>query len=183
MNTRAQTVLTIVFAVAVALFTRAYVAQAYAIPSESMMNTLLVGDHVFVVKLSTLRNGAARGDIVVFDGPDNGQTLIKRVVGLPGETIRIENNTVYIDGVPLAEPYAVFERNPYNPHPLQNFGPYLIPDDGYFVMGDNRNNSGDSRFFGPVPQNHIIGKAFLIHWSSGGDPLEVRWSRLGLLLD
>ncbi|MBI4829326.1 MAG: signal peptidase I [Nitrospinae bacterium] len=183
MNTRAQTALTVLFAVAVALFTRAYVAQAYAIPSESMQNTLLVGDHVFVVKLAPRLSGVARSDIVVFDGPEGAQTLIKRVVGLPGETIRIENNTVYIDGVPLAEPYAVFERNPYNPHPLQNFGPYLIPDDGYFVMGDNRNNSGDSRFFGPVPKERIIGKAFLIHWSSEDSPLHVRWSRLGHLLD
>lgn len=150
----------IVIALVLSLIVRTYVAEARFIPSESMLPTLKIGDRLIIEKISLEVKGLGdiqRGDIVVFKPPASVQTednipFIKRVIGLPGETISINKGTVYIDGEPLNEPY-IFEK------PAWDFKPYVVPDNMVFVMGDNRNNSNDSRYWGPLPVQNIIGKA------------------------
>ena len=178
---RSDNIKAVALAIAIAMLTRAYVAQAYHIPSGSMENTLLVGDHVLVEKISGHVSNPARGDIVVFNSPVEEKVLIKRVIGLPGETVSMEKGAVSINGKPITEPYL---------HPLggaipfgvsRSFPPLKVPTGAVFVMGDNRDNSGDSRLFGPVPISHIIGRALAIHWS-WKDRYHVRWDRLGTSL-
>ncbi len=150
----------IVTALVISFLLRAYVAEARYIPSESMLPTLKIGDRLIVDKISFEINGIndlQRGDIVVFDPPASFKSkddipLIKRVIGLPGETIAIKNGIVYINGAPLDEPY-ILEK------PKNDFKPYVIPENNIFLMGDNRNNSSDSRYWGPLPVQNVIGKA------------------------
>lgn len=147
---------TIVIAILLSLLVRTYVAEARWIPSESMLPTLKVGDRLIIDKISFKINGVERGDIVVFNIPETAdndeKVLIKRVIGLPGETISVKSGIVYINERSLNEPY-IFEK------PKDDFGPYVIPDDSLFVMGDNRNKSYDSRYWGPLPISNLIGKA------------------------
>lgn len=150
----------IVFALVISLLVRSYVAEARFIPSESMLPTLKIGDRLIIDKISFEIKGIndiQRGDIVVFHPPAVVKTkddipLIKRVIGLPGETVSIKNGTVFINGESINEPY-ILEK------PLTDFKPYVIPDNMIFLMGDNRNNSNDSRYWGPLPVQNIIGKA------------------------
>ena len=151
-----------------ALVLRAFVIQPYFIPSGSMESTLLVGDKVLVNKLAYDFHPIHRGDVVVFnrlpDDPDPGvDVLIKRVIGLPGETISASGGKIYIDGKLLPQPWLPKNTNTYT----QPFGPTTIPAKCYFMMGDNRNNSTDSRVFGCVPKSYIIGRAFVIVWPLG----------------
>lgn len=149
----------IIIGIILSLLVRTYIAEARWIPSESMLPTLKVGDRLIVDKISyEIKgiNGIKTGDIIVFNPPPSAnikkEALIKRVIGLPGETISIKNGTVYINGMPFNEPY-IMEK------PRQDFQPYLVPENTVFVMGDNRNDSFDSRFWGPLPIQNIIGKA------------------------
>ena len=164
--------------------------QAFYIPSESMVDTLQVDDRILVNKLTYRFGEPQRGDVVVFDQtPDDGESLlgallrnlaesvgartpeaelIKRVIALPGETIEIRNNTVFIDGFALDEPYLP----PATRTRWDNREPLLIPQGEYFVMGDNRARSLDSRSFGPVSESEIVGKAFVIIWPTS------RWGGL-----
>ena len=150
----------IIIALVISLLVRTYVAEARLIPSESMLPTLKIGDRLIVDKLFYEINGSKdiqRGDILVFDPPPaaksrNDIPFIKRVIGLPGETISMKKGTVYINGEPLNEPY-ISEK------PVGSFNPFVIPDGTIFLMGDNRNNSNDSRFWGPLPLRNIIGVA------------------------
>lgn len=170
-------------------FARIFVFQAFKIPSGSMIDNLLIGDHIIVNKFAYGPGPTAgvlplrpikRGDIVVFRFPQQPETdFVKRVVGLPDETIMIRDKKVWIDGRPLDEPYVVYadartyRRLPGLPEPYRSrdqFGPYVIPRDGYFVMGDNRDQSNDSRFWGPVRRDLIKGRAFLVYWSYRGMP-------------
>ncbi len=185
----------ILIAILLALFIRTFIVQAFKIPSGSMIPTLLVGDHILVNKFiygpripyTPYRlfhfKRPQRGDVVVFLEPTTrNKDFIKRVIGLPGETIQVINRKVYINGVPLDEQrYAYFSSTSYN-RELDNFGPLTIPDDSYFMMGDNRENSSDSRVWGPVPFHLIKGKAFLIYWSWDGAKRRIQWSRLGDLI-
>lgn len=173
----------IVVALAVAVVIKTFLVQAFFIPSASMRDTLLEGDRVMVNKLAYRFGEPARGDVIVFDSPlapDKGgesflgavvrnigealglstpdTALIKRVIAIGGETIEIRGNTVYIDGVAIDEPYL----RPGSQMPA--FGPLTIPADEVFVMGDNRNQSEDSRRFGTIPLDDIIGRAFLRVW-------------------
>jgi signal peptidase I len=173
-------VIIIAVAVGLALLVQAYAVKPYRIPSGSMENTLMVGDRVFVNRFIYHFRSVHRGDIVVFREPGNGQdagtVLIKRVVGLPGDKISLLNGFVYINGKRLSEPYVRPQRNPdgtYSPEPTLHFddgmpydlaAPYRVPAGTYFMMGDNRTDSGDSRQFGPMPSANIIGEAFLIYW-------------------
>lgn len=172
-------------AIILALFIRTFVVQAFKIPSESMDPNLLVGDHLLVNKmLYSLPTGALekalspkrevkRHDIVVFKYPMNQQRdFIKRVVALPGEKVRIENKQVFIDDTPLDEPFAHFETLPRPPGTHLSFNSrrddmaeMVVPRDHYFVMGDNRDNSHDSRFWGPLPKELVKGRALVIYWS------------------
>lgn len=149
-------------AVVVALLLRAFLFQAFFIPSESMEETLRVDDRVLVNKLSYRIGDVSRGEVVVFRRPDDQpgefRDLIKRVIGLPGESIEARDNTIFIDGQVLIEPYLTPGEV------IGDFGPVVIPDGEYFVMGDNRDNSGDSRVFGTVDEDRFIGRAFFLFW-------------------
>ena len=192
----------ILIAVILALFIRTWVVQAFKIPTGSMENNLLVGDHLLVNKLAfaptitplerqilPIRD-IKRGDIIVFKYPEEPERdFIKRVIGLPGETVELRQKKVYINGVPLDEPYVRFEQppsaTPSLDDPKETYGPRTVPAGHYFMMGDNRDNSADSRYWGFLPATYVKGKALMIYWSF--DPnaqgaaavvTSTRWSRL-----
>lgn len=172
-------------------FARIFLFQAFKIPTGSMIDNLLIGDHIVVNKFIYGAPGPLdavvpireirRGDIVVFRYPEEPRTdFVKRVVGLPDETVYIRDKQVFIDGVPLEEPYVVHEDEEIFPggatlpEPYRSrdqFGPTVVPRGEYFVMGDNRDRSNDSRFWGTVPRELIKGRALLIYWSYRGTPV------------
>jgi signal peptidase I len=148
---------------AVALFVRGFLIQAFYIPSESMVPTLVKNDRVLVNKLSYKLHSVHRGDIVVFDAPPGAATaqvkdLIKRVIGLPGETIEGRNGSIFINGKPLDEPYLPPDVR------SRDFPPSKVPADKIWVLGDNRQDSRDSTFFGPITEHSIVGRAFVKIW-------------------
>jgi signal peptidase I len=153
----------IVAALVIAVVIRTFVFQAFYIPSESMVPTLKIGDRVLVNKLSYKLHDPRRGDIVVFKAPPAAETadikdLVKRLVGLPGETIEGKDGRIYINGRPLGEPYlpkGVRSRT---------FGPEKVPPGAYFMLGDNRQYSKDSTFFGPIKRSQLIGRVFMRIW-------------------
>ena len=162
----------VVVAVAVALLISATSIQAFFIPSKSMESTLHVGDRVLVNKWSYGLHDVHRGDVVVFSRPKdepatNVSDLIKRVIGLPGETVTIANNHVYINGQQLNEPYldagavSVAVQGKWACTPT---APCKIPKGQLWVMGDNRTDSEDSRYFGPIPESTVVGRAFFRIW-------------------
>jgi len=185
----------IIIALILALFIRTFVVQAFKIPSGSMEPTLLVGDHLLVSKfIYGIRNPLSgevwvslgepeRYDVVVFKYPQKpSQDYIKRVIGLPGETVEIRDKTVYIDGQVMEDPQAVFlddEIYPASRQPRDNFGPVTVGPDQLFVLGDNRDNSHDGRFWGMVETRALKGKAFVLYWSWDSENTSLRWSRLG----
>jgi signal peptidase I len=158
---------------------RTYVVQSFYIPSGSMLPTLQVGDRIIVDKLSYDLHDIHRGDIVVFARPpledQEYADLVKRVIGLPGETISSKDGKVYINGKQLKEPWLPPGPDSYtgalagdDPHPQFDLpGPVHIPEGDYFVMGDNRTDSEDSRFFGPIPKSLIVGRAVAVIWPLG----------------
>jgi signal peptidase I len=148
---------------AVALIVRGFLIQAFYIPSESMVPTLDKHDRVLVNKLSYKLHDVHRGDIVVFDAPPGAATaqvkdLIKRVIGLPGETIEGRNGTIFINNKPLDEPYLPPDVR------SRDFPPAKVPAEKVWVLGDNRQDSRDSTFFGPIPESSIVGRAFVKIW-------------------
>jgi signal peptidase I len=187
--------------VVIAVFVITFIVQAFQIPSPSMENTLLVGDYLLVNKLCYGGGGLGdyfmpyrqvrRGDIVVFHYPvDPTQHFVKRVIGVPGDRVRLVNKQVLVNGLPLKEPYARFSR-PADDVFRDNFprldvmsgptpewwlqlrklvedGQLIVPEGHYFVMGDNRDNSSDSRYWGFVPEANIIGRPLVIYWSVQG---------------
>jgi signal peptidase I len=189
----------IVLAVVIAFFVRTFIIQAYKIPSGSMKPTLLIGDHLLVtkfnygVKLPLLRSmliplgEPKRGDIVVFIYPeDRSKDFIKRMVGLPGDTIEVRDKKVFINNLPWNDPYGRHVDSLMIPgavQPRDNFGPVTVPAGSFFVMGDNRDESYDSRFWGFVKQQDILGKALIIYWSWNSEESGVRWSRIGKILN
>ena len=181
-------------AVILALFIRTFVVQPFKIPSESMLNTLLVGDHLLVNKfLYGIKlpfsdkvvipvQDIERRDVIVFEYPvDPDKDFIKRVIGLPGDTIEIRKKQVFVNGKLLNEPYARFTDRiiiPAGVQPRDNLGPITVPKGKLFVMGDNRDQSYDSRFWGFVSKAKVKGKAFVIYWSWNARHWSVRWNRL-----
>lgn len=153
----------IVGALLVAVAVKTFFIQAFYIPSPSMTPTLEVDDRVLVNKLSYRLHGVDRGDLVVFEGPSPApeKDLIKRVIGLPGETVEGRDGHVLVDGRPLEEPYLP------DGVVTSPFGPVTITANHYWVMGDNRPNSNDSRVFGEIAQSRIVGKAFVKVWPIG----------------
>lgn len=150
---------TIAVAVILAFVIRTFLIQPFYIPSGSMEPTLQVGDKIIVNKLTNRFKDPERGQIVVFKYPyDTSQDFVKRIIGLPGETIEIRDSQVYINGQPLEEDYL--------PEGLvyPDFAPVTVPEDSYFVLGDNRDNSQDSRMWGPLPRNLLIGHVLAIYW-------------------
>ncbi|NLC77370.1 MAG: signal peptidase I [Clostridia bacterium] len=150
---------TIGIALILALVIRTFLIQPFYIPSGSMEPTLGIGDKIIVNKLGSYFKEPERGQVIVFKYPlDPSQDFVKRVIGMPGETIEIKDSTVYINGEPLEEEYLP-EDLVYG-----DFGPVTVPENAYFMLGDNRNNSQDSRVWGPVPEDLIIGQAKIIFW-------------------
>ncbi len=178
----------VVGALIVAVIVKSFLIQVFWIPSGSMEDTLQIGDRVVVNKLSYRIGDPHRGDVVVFEPESFGEEslptkisrnllesiglrtpksdLIKRVIGLPGETIEIHNNAVYVDGKPIDEPYLPTGLV------MRDQGPWQVPTGHYFVMGDNRNSSNDSRVFGAIAGDRIVGRAFSVVWPPS------RWSGL-----
>jgi signal peptidase I len=180
----------ILVALVIAVIIKAWFLQAFYIPSGSMLDTLQQNDRVMVNKLSYVVGDVERGDVVVFDrngGGNDGENvvekvlrniaeavglstpesdLIKRVIGLPGDTVEIRDDTVYVNGNAIVEPYR------RDNSPMGDFAPVTVPEGEYFVMGDNRRDSRDSRFFGTVPDDDVVGRAFVIIWPPS------RWSGL-----
>lgn len=151
-------IMVFVIAIALALFINRFILYRVSSPTPSMENTFMVNDKVFIFRLAYLFSDPKRGDIVVFEAPDKPEEdYIKRIIGLPGDTIEIKEGVVYINGEPLEENYL---REPMRE---ENFGPVVVPDGHYFMMGDNRNNSHDSRYWNKkfVARKKIRGKAVL----------------------
>jgi signal peptidase I len=185
-------------------FANTFVVQTYYIPSGSMEDTLLVGDHLFVnrfiygpaatdlerrlLPLRTVR----RGDIVVFRSKENLRLdVVKRCVGIPGDVIRVVDKHLYINGNPVNDSaYAIHRPPPGTPDHIppdslgqlatrDYFGPFTVPQASYFCMGDNRDNSWDSRFWGELPASYLLGRAFLIYWSRDGETSDGSWQGFG----
>ena len=191
----------IAIAVILALFIRTFVVQAFKIPTGSMENNLLIGDHLLVNKfvfgpvaspierallpVGTIR----RGDIIVFKYPEEPERdFIKRVIGLPGESVELREKKVSINGTPLEEPYVHFLQPPGQNsefHEVTSFdvreryGPVTVPPNHFFVMGDNRDNSQDSRYWGFLPRDYIKGRALMVYWSYEAEREEYEPNGLG----
>jgi signal peptidase I len=195
-------------AIILALFIRSFIVQAFTIPSGSMLQTLQIGDYLLVNKFTygvrfpfavketnptggtwwsrhsvvlgpelVHMNDPQRHDIIVFEYPkDPSIHYIKRVIGVPGDTVEVREKVLYVNGEKQEEPYVQHVRN--YPGPGDNFGPVVVPDGKYFCMGDNRDESYDSRFWGFVDRSAVVGKALVLYWSMDGIS-SIRWSRIG----
>jgi signal peptidase I len=169
MNPLVEWLVVVAVAISSALLVRAYVVQQFAVEGESMLSTLQDGDRVLVNRLSYRLHDPRRGDVVVlkrFDGNATERDLIKRVIGLPGETVEVRSCVVYIDDLELKEPYldpAIQQRDGCG----SDQAPIEVPEDSVFVLGDHRGKSSDSRAFGPVADDFLIGRAFVIIWPFG----------------
>lgn len=193
----------IIIAILIAVVIRTFIVQAYKIPSPSMVPTLLVGDHLLVnkfiygVKIPVIRrtiipvSEPRRGDIVVFEYPqDRSKDYIKRVIGVGGDKIAIHNKNIYVNDRLYKDPYGVYSDTTFYPamvQPRDNFGPVVVPQGSLFVMGDNRDASYDSRYWGFVELKDLEGKALIIYWSWNSAEQDhilkkIRWERLGNLL-
>ena len=199
----------LVIAVILALFIRTFVVQAFKIPTGSMEPNLLIGDHLLVNKLVfgpslgaveralAPMKDIARRDVIVFKYPEEPERdFIKRVIGLPGDRIEVRHKRVFVNGERLEEPYVYYmEEPPPLPQdmasagsevsggdPREFYGPVTVPPDHYFVMGDNRDNSQDSRYWGFLPRGYVKGRALVIYWSHDAEAGNIltgtRWTRL-----
>lgn len=202
----------VVIALLLALLIRTFVIQAFKIPSGSMEDTLLIGDHIIVskfsyglqvpkpamikffgatvpffeTKLMQSWGGVERGDVIVFRFPgDRSKDYIKRVIGLPGDKVEMRERVVYINDEKLEDPYGVYKGSVYGEESDKNvnFGPYTVKEGSVFVMGDNRDRSYDSRYWGPVPIYDIKGKAVIIYWSWNKDDNWIRFGRVAKIID
>jgi len=188
----------LIVAAVLALIIRTFVVQAFKIPSGSMEDTLLIGDHLLVNKfiyglelpfsdepVLSLRD-PERGDVIVFEFPEDKdkpyferRDFIKRVIGLPGDTIEIHNKDVFVNGRRYLTPQAVYKDGTLTPGPRDNMPPLTVPPHSYFVMGDNRDRSYDSRFWKFVDRSEIKGLAFIKYWSWDSEKFMPRWNRIG----
>jgi signal peptidase I len=185
----------ILWAVVLALLIRTCVVQSFKIPSGSMEDTLVIGDCLLVNKfiygirvpfsdlcLPGLRD-PQRGDVIVFKYPeDRSKDFIKRLIGVPGDEIQVRDKRVYVNGTLYQNPHEVHKDQktlPRESAPRDNFGPVRVPANAYFMMGDNRDNSYDSRFWGFVPKADVVGLAFIKYWSWDQSRWLPRWQRVG----
>ena len=192
----------LIIAALIAFLVRSFVVQAFKIPSSSMEPTLLIGDHLLVNRLSYVVKvpfsdivllhikGPSRGDVVVFRYPeDRTKDFIKRVIAKEGDVVDIKDKVVYVNGQRADYPQAVFAEQTVIPgqfSPRDNLGPITVPKDSYFVMGDNRDRSLDSRFWGFVKYDDFVGKALIIYFSWNSNTPDIfhviRWTRIGSLI-
>jgi signal peptidase I len=188
----------ILVAIVLALFIRTFVIQAFKIPSGSMKETLLIGDHILVnkfiygVKVPYLQTtivpitNPKHGDIVVFKFPeDPTKDFIKRVIAVAGDVVEVRDKQVYVNRKLLNHDFGIHTDSyifPSSVQPRDNFGPVVVPEKSIFVMGDNRDQSYDSRFWGFVDLKALKGKALMIYWSWDKENFGVRWNRIGHLL-
>jgi signal peptidase I len=198
-----ENVESLAWAIGLMLLVRIFFLQAFRIPSESMRDTLLVGDFLFVTKLdygaklpfTHIRlpglRAPRRGDIIVFQWPpDPSQDFIKRCIATGGQTVEVRHKQVLVDGQALVEPYTrhtVASEEPEGLSPRDNFPPHTVPAGHMFMMGDNRENSADSRYWGYVPMDLVKGRALFIYFSTASQhwydmPFFVRWGRLFRIL-
>ncbi len=204
---------TAIIALVAAILLRVFVVSAYRVSSSSMEGSLYEGDYIFVNKLAYKYGGQPKvGDIIVFAYPNNPQKdFIKRIAALPGQEVIVADKVLYVDGqvaeIPVHVQYVDKRIIPGDLSFRDNFGPYIVPPNEYFVLGDNRDDSRDSRFWGSVPADNIKGKTVFVYWSWQPDsdapgfgfpyvidavrwigyslfnfPSHVRWDRLGLSL-
>ena len=198
MNPRWQKVLleyleALAVALILAFVIRTFVVQAFKIPSGSMLDTLLIGDHLlvnkflygtripFTDKVIMPLEDPQRGDVIVFEFPeDTSKDFIKRIIGVPGDVVEMKDKALYRNGEKLVESY-IKHTDPNAQQRRDNFGPITVPAGKYFVLGDNRDESYDSRFWGFVDKEKIRGKAWVIYWSWDG-PSEIRFDRIGRMV-
>ena len=198
MNPRWQKVLleyleALAVALILAFVIRTFVVQAFKIPSGSMLDTLLIGDHLlvnkflygtripFTDKVIMPLEDPQRGDVIVFEFPeDTTKDFIKRIIGVPGDVVEMKDKVLTRNGETLVEPYIKHTGSGLQQR-RDNFGPITVPAGKYFALGDNRDESYDSRFWGFVDKDKIRGKAWVIYWSWDG-PADIRWSRIGNLV-
>ncbi len=185
-------------AILIALFIRAYIIQAFKIPSGSMIPTLLIGDHLLVTKFIyginpplmdkkiLVFDRPKRGDIIVFKYPeDPDRDFIKRVIAIGGDIVEGRDKKVFVNGVEIKEPYIRHSDSYIHPReddPRDNFGPIKVPEGKLFVMGDNRDQSYDSRFWGFVDLKDVKGKALVIYWSWDNEKNKPRLERIGKII-
>ena len=188
-----QNVESILWALIIALAVRSSVVQAFWVPSGSMLPTIQIGDHIFVNKLAyavhlpligyelfSVRE-PARGEVVVFVSPvDHSTDLIKRIVAVAGDSVEIRNKQLYINGQLVTDPHAYFEDRQISPNgPRDNYGPMTVPEGKFFVLGDNRDKSYDSRFWGFADTKDVKGRATFVYWSWDKERKWPRFGRLG----
>lgn len=170
------------FSASVKLLVRNYYVQAFKIPASSMEPTLLTGDHILVDRGMSARN-PNRGDLVIFEYPeDPSKDFVKRVVAVGGDLVAIKDKELFVNNKPVKESYIVHKEPeviPASQNPRDNFGPATVPEGSYFMMGDNRDRSYDSRFWGFVEKSKIKGTVRNIYWSWDRNKNEVRWNRIG----
>ena len=188
----------ILVAIVLALFIRTFIIQAFKIPSGSMKQTLQIGDHILVNKfiygskmpflmttIVSIKN-PERGDIVVFKFPeDPNKDFIKRVIGIAGDVVECRDKQIYINHKRLNHDFGIHTDSNIisrGVQPRDNFGPVVVPENSLFVMGDNRDHSYDSRFWGFVDLKALKGKALIIYWSWDKENFGVRWNRIGKIL-
>ena len=154
----------LVFGISFAL--RVFVVQGYQIPTGSMEDTVMIGDTVFSEQVSYHFGSINQGDIITFQDPEvAGRVLLKRVIAVEGQTLDLRNGRVYVNGIPLEEPYVDNKASKaFSNTAVAIEYPYTIPKGTIWVMGDNRTNSLDSRYFGPIPLSSVNGRAFVIYW-------------------
>lgn len=192
----------LIVAAVLALIIRTFVVQAFKIPSGSMEDTLLIGDHLLVSKfiyglqvpfsdepILSFRD-PERGDVIVFEFPEDKnksyfkrRDFIKRVIGIPGDQVEIRNKNVYVNGERYLTPEAVYKDGTMTAGPRDNMPSLTVPPDSYFVMGDNRDRSYDSRFWRFVDRSAIKGRAFIKYWSWDSEKFLPRWNRIGRMID
>lgn len=193
-----ETAESIIWAIILALIIRSYVVQAFKIPSGSMEDTLVIGDHLLANKfiygtkipfsdnrILKIRD-PQRGDVIVFEYPeDRSKDFIKRLIGVPGDQVLVRDKHVYVNGVLYQNPHEIHKEKEILPEgvsPRDNFGPVRVPANSYFMMGDNRDRSYDSRFWGFIKNSDIKGMAFIKYWSWDQNSWRVRWSNIGQLI-
>ncbi|MCJ7773009.1 MAG: signal peptidase I [Desulfobacterales bacterium] len=175
--------LLLIVLIAALSLTKTYFYQPYKIPAKSMIPTLLAGDHILVNKFFYYVHEPLPGDVIIFELPRNPkQAFIKRIIGKPGDKIEIKAKALYINDIVISEPYTINtdpQIIPQKAQPRDFFGPIIVPKNHLFMLGDNRDYSSDSRFWGFLPIDGVKGKVSNIYWSWDNENKNVRWERIG----